>query len=93
MVGQIVFAWQSSSGLDARCKQWRLFADVLNDAAICLELAAPALGAGVFKVSLPSLVLSLHVHTHQSPDGTKRQLTPPHPLGPDRSPLQSRPVQ
>ena len=50
MVGQIVFAWRSSAGLDARCKQWRLFADVLNDAAICLELAAPAFGAGVFKV-------------------------------------------
>ncbi|KAF0303708.1 RUS1 family protein C16orf58 [Amphibalanus amphitrite] len=52
MVGQIVFAWRSSSGLDARCKQWRLFADVLNDAAICLELAAPALGTAVFKVAV-----------------------------------------
>ncbi|XP_037084942.1 LOW QUALITY PROTEIN: RUS family member 1-like [Pollicipes pollicipes] len=52
MAGQIVFAWLSSSGLDARCKQWRLFADVLNDAAICLELAAPAFGPYVFKVAV-----------------------------------------
>uniref|UniRef100_T1HAA0 Protein root UVB sensitive/RUS domain-containing protein n=1 Tax=Rhodnius prolixus TaxID=13249 RepID=T1HAA0_RHOPR len=27
-----------SSGLDAQCKKWRLFADVLNDIAILTEL-------------------------------------------------------
>ena len=67
MVGQIVFAWRSSAGLDARCKQWRLFADVLNDAAICLELAAPALGAGVFKVSWSADGPSVVPHADSGP--------------------------
>ncbi|KAK9504346.1 hypothetical protein O3M35_010701 [Rhynocoris fuscipes] len=34
----ILFAWLSSSGLDAQCKKWRLFADILNDLATLLEL-------------------------------------------------------
>uniref|UniRef100_A0A023F0A2 Putative conserved plasma membrane protein n=1 Tax=Triatoma infestans TaxID=30076 RepID=A0A023F0A2_TRIIF len=34
----ILFAWFSSSGLDAQCKKWRLFADVLNDIATLIEL-------------------------------------------------------
>ncbi|KAL5112397.1 RUS family member 1 [Taenia crassiceps] len=38
MVGRIVFAgWQGVS-LDSQCKQWRIFADVLNDVAFFLEL-------------------------------------------------------
>ncbi|KAH9286658.1 RUS1 family protein C16orf58 -like protein [Echinococcus granulosus] len=38
MVGRIAFAgWQGTS-LDSRCKQWRMFADVLNDMAFFLEL-------------------------------------------------------
>ncbi|CDS35982.1 protein of unknown function DUF647 [Echinococcus multilocularis] len=38
MVGRIAFAgWQGAS-LDSQCKQWRMFADVLNDMAFFLEL-------------------------------------------------------
>ncbi|XP_043282666.1 RUS family member 1 [Venturia canescens] len=41
MVGRIVFAWWNGPGLDAQCKKWRLFADVLNDAAMGIELTLP----------------------------------------------------
>ena len=38
MCGRIGFAWLNGAQLDSDAKQWRLFADVLNDAAIFLEL-------------------------------------------------------
>jgi len=41
MVGRIIFAWSKGTALDADCKQWRLFADLLNDCALTLELCAP----------------------------------------------------
>ncbi|KAK3927586.1 RUS family member 1 [Frankliniella fusca] len=40
-VGRIVFAWWKGTSLDANCKKWRLFADVLNDFAMFLELLLP----------------------------------------------------
>ncbi|XP_006896554.1 PREDICTED: UPF0420 protein C16orf58 homolog [Elephantulus edwardii] len=42
MLGRIVFAWWKGSKLDCNAKQWRLFADVLNDMAMFLEIMAPA---------------------------------------------------
>ncbi|XP_052631077.1 RUS family member 1 [Harpia harpyja] len=42
MVTRITFAWLQGSRLDCEAKQWRLAADVLNDAALVLELLAPA---------------------------------------------------
>ena len=41
MVGQIMFTWIQGSDLDHNCKRWRLFADILNDAAMCIELSGP----------------------------------------------------
>ena len=41
MIGRIVFAWMKGTQLDCDAKRWRLFADVLNDFAICLEILAP----------------------------------------------------
>jgi len=41
MVGSILFAWIQGSNLDCNAKKWRLFADVLNDASILLEMLAP----------------------------------------------------
>ncbi|XP_004692009.1 PREDICTED: RUS1 family protein C16orf58 homolog [Condylura cristata] len=41
MLGRIVFAWWKGSKLDCNAKQWRLFADILNDAAMFLEIIAP----------------------------------------------------
>ncbi len=41
MAGQIVFTWMQGSDLDHNCKKWRLFADIANDAAMCLELTGP----------------------------------------------------
>nr|DBA18846.1 TPA: hypothetical protein GDO54_014742 [Pyxicephalus adspersus] len=41
MVGRILFAWIKGSQLDCDAKRWRLFADVLNDMAIFMEIVAP----------------------------------------------------
>uniref|UniRef100_A0A1W7RIX6 UPF0420 protein C16orf58-like protein n=1 Tax=Agkistrodon contortrix contortrix TaxID=8713 RepID=A0A1W7RIX6_AGKCO len=45
MLGRIAFAWSKGSKLDCDAKQWRLFADVLNDVAIFMEIMAPAFPA------------------------------------------------
>ncbi len=42
MVGRILFAWARGTELDCDSKRWRLFADLLNDAAILTDLLAPA---------------------------------------------------
>ncbi|XP_054008106.1 RUS family member 1 [Hylaeus anthracinus] len=41
MVGRIVFAWWNGTDLDGQCKKWRLFADILNDLAMGIELLLP----------------------------------------------------
>lgn len=41
MIGRIGFAWWKGTSLDADCKKWRLFADILNDLAMCVELVVP----------------------------------------------------
>ena len=41
MIGSIVFAYYQSSSLDAHCKQWRLFADILNDISLTLAIVSP----------------------------------------------------
>ncbi|XP_039268273.2 RUS family member 1-like [Styela clava] len=41
MVGRIAFAYYQGANLDRDAKRWRLFADVLNDCAICVTLVAP----------------------------------------------------
>ncbi|XP_013064724.2 RUS family member 1-like [Biomphalaria glabrata] len=42
MVGRILFAWAKGNGLDCDAKRWRLFADVLNDTAIFMDILAPS---------------------------------------------------
>lgn len=41
MLGRIVFTWLRGSSLDCNSKRWRLFADILNDLAIFIEILAP----------------------------------------------------
>uniref|UniRef100_UPI0037E7F5C5 RUS family member 1 n=1 Tax=Semicossyphus pulcher TaxID=241346 RepID=UPI0037E7F5C5 len=41
MLGRIIFAWLKGSKLDSEAKKWRLFADVLNDIAMFMEILAP----------------------------------------------------
>ena len=43
MVGRIVFAAYSGTSLDFDCKRWRMFADVLNDGVMMVELLAGVL--------------------------------------------------
>ncbi|XP_055008473.1 RUS1 family protein C16orf58 homolog isoform X2 [Boleophthalmus pectinirostris] len=57
MLGRILFAWSKGTKLDSEAKRWRLFADVLNDVAMFMEILAPffpsflaiVCTAGVFK--------------------------------------------
>ncbi|XP_041350243.1 RUS family member 1-like isoform X2 [Gigantopelta aegis] len=42
MLGRILFAWMKGSTFDSDAKRWRLFADILNDFAIFLEILAPS---------------------------------------------------
>lgn len=58
MLGRILFAWLKGSQLDSDAKKWRLFADILNDIAMFMEILAPffpayflliVCTAGVFK--------------------------------------------
>lgn len=55
MCGRIAFTWLNGSRLDSDCKQWRLFADVLNDIAMFLELISQYFPAQLF---LPIVCLS-----------------------------------
>lgn len=41
MLGRILFAWLKGSKLDSEAKKWRLFADILNDIAMFIEILAP----------------------------------------------------
>jgi len=43
MVGRILFAAYTSTSLDYDCKRWRMFADVLNDGVMMVELMAGVL--------------------------------------------------
>ena len=41
MLGGVLFATAQGASLDAHAKQWRLFADCMNDLGLALELASP----------------------------------------------------
>jgi len=43
MIGRIVFAAYCGTSLDFDCKRWRMFADIMNDCVMCVELCAPIL--------------------------------------------------
>ena len=40
----LLFAWVGSQRFDSEIKFWRLFADVINDVGLTLELASPYFG-------------------------------------------------
>ena len=44
MLGGVGFALWQGSALDADAKQWRFFADCMNNVGMALELAAPVFG-------------------------------------------------
>jgi len=53
MIGNIIFAWAKGTSLDHNCKKCRLFADILNDIAIFIDLINP-----LFPSQLTVIVLS-----------------------------------
>jgi len=44
MIGRILFAARIGTQLDYDCKKWRMFADVLNDLAMLIEILTPRFG-------------------------------------------------
>lgn len=51
MVGSLVFSYLVSSHMDSNIKEWRLFADVINDVGLTLDLVAPYFRANFALVS------------------------------------------
>ena len=47
-IGSLVFGTLFAAGFDGELKFWRLFADVINDVGLTLELAAPLFGPAAF---------------------------------------------
>ncbi len=41
LIGSVLFSWKYSYSFGIEIKQWRLFADVINDIALTLELMSP----------------------------------------------------
>ena len=41
MIGRIIFAWGYAASLDADCKRWHFFGDILHDLACTLDLITP----------------------------------------------------
>jgi len=54
LFGSVLFSWRYSSSFGLEVKHWRLFADVINDIALCLELLSPLFPAGCFVAILCS---------------------------------------
>lgn len=48
LVGSVLFSWRYSYSFGLEIKHWRLFADVINDIALCLELFSPLFPAVCF---------------------------------------------
>lgn len=55
LIGRILFAYWKGTFLDCNCKRWRLFADVLNDVAIFLDIGSALLPQRAF---LPIVCIS-----------------------------------
>ncbi|CAN0460687.1 unnamed protein product, partial [Discosporangium mesarthrocarpum] len=41
MVGSLLFSYLVGNHMDSNIKEWRLFADVINDVGLALDLVAP----------------------------------------------------
>lgn len=46
IIGSLVFATINCYQMDANCKRWRLFADILNDVAIFIDLLSSSIVVG-----------------------------------------------
>ncbi|KAL1511713.1 hypothetical protein AB1Y20_005001 [Prymnesium parvum] len=45
MFGSLVFSYAFGCGFDRNVKEWRLFADLINDVGLCLDMLAPLTGS------------------------------------------------
>jgi len=51
MIGRIIFAWGFAASLDANCKRWHMFGDILNDIACTLDLITPYFQSALLFIS------------------------------------------
>ncbi|KAI1285805.1 Protein root UVB sensitive 3 [Halotydeus destructor] len=66
MSANIVFAYIQGSKLDADCKRWRLFADILCDIAFVVEIMSPFLTNSFILLQCAAAVLNSLVHVSAS---------------------------
>eukprot|EP00002_Diphylleia_rotans_P028144 TRINITY_DN5678_c0_g1_i2.p1 TRINITY_DN5678_c0_g1~~TRINITY_DN5678_c0_g1_i2.p1 ORF type:complete len:475 (+),score=98.01 TRINITY_DN5678_c0_g1_i2:51-1475(+) len=48
MIGRVLFTYLYASNLDSNCKTWRFLADIMNDAALFLELISPFIFSNLY---------------------------------------------
>ncbi|CAF1179840.1 unnamed protein product [Didymodactylos carnosus] len=54
MLGKIFFTWIQSSHLDADCKRWHYYGDLLNDFSFLLDLISPYFGSYLLLITSTS---------------------------------------
>uniref|UniRef100_A0A7S4HQR9 Uncharacterized protein n=2 Tax=Odontella aurita TaxID=265563 RepID=A0A7S4HQR9_9STRA len=61
MIGGLLFSYFASRDFDSRVKEWRLFADVVNDVGLTLDMVAPYFGKGgvLYVTSLATVCKSM----------------------------------
>uniref|UniRef100_A0A4W2BQN0 RUS family member 1 n=1 Tax=Bos indicus x Bos taurus TaxID=30522 RepID=A0A4W2BQN0_BOBOX len=86
MLGRIVFAWWMGSKMDCNAKQWRLFADILNDIAMFLEIMAPILPfCFTITVCISNLAKLFKVEAAELPGPGLNAVSTPSPRGQETS--------
>eukprot|EP00980_Cylindrotheca_fusiformis_P006425 scaffold1375_cov137-Cylindrotheca_fusiformis.AAC.14 len=73
MIGGLVFSYCSSRYFDTHVKEFRLFADVINDVALTLDMLAPA--AGDYSILVLSLSTICKTMCGMSAGATKGRIT------------------
>jgi Vitamin B6 photo-protection and homoeostasis len=51
MAGSLIFAWAAATDFDRNARQWRLFADLVNDLGLTLNMLAPLFGHHGFMIA------------------------------------------
>ena len=58
MLGSLIFAWLGATSFDRNVRQWRLFADLINDFGLTIEMLAPAFKAFSPTLFVPAMCLA-----------------------------------
>lgn len=88
MAGGIVFAYAAGSNFDSNAKQWRLFADIMNDIGERLRMLScttrkmiPDLPTSMQSAPCNVTAVTRNTKQHTTARGTEQHLRPDHALG------------